>query len=58
MKCCICKKEIEKQYRLLISKNHPDKLIGQKKSEQEIKEANKKTQMIRDAFNIIKKENK
>lgn len=44
---------VKQAYRRLISKNHPDKLVSQGKSENEIKAANHKTQEIRKAYEQI-----
>lgn len=47
------KQEVKKAYRVLISKNHPDKLISQGLPEAMIKMANEKTQKIRKAYEFI-----
>lgn len=47
------KQEVQKAYRRLISKHHPDKLIAKNMSEASIKLANEKTQQIRKAYEKI-----
>lgn len=47
------KQEVKKAYRLLISKNHPDKLIAKGLPESMIKIANDKTQQITKAYELI-----
>ena len=44
---------IKKAYRRLISQHHPDRMIAQKRSAIEIKQANEKTQKIRQAYETI-----
>lgn len=46
---------VKKAYRKLMSKNHPDKLIAQKASKQAIEQATHKAQLIRAAYERIKK---
>jgi len=45
--------DVKRAYRRLISKHHPDKCIAAGMSEQRIKEANEKTQVIRKAYEHI-----
>lgn len=45
--------EVKRSYRRQISRNHPDKLIAQGKSDKEIKAANEKTRLIRIAYEEI-----
>lgn len=47
--------EVKKAYRRMMSKNHPDKLIAQGVPPEMIKLATKKTQNIKDAYELIKK---
>lgn len=47
---------IKRKYRKLMSKNHPDKLIAQGLSKDNLKLAQKKTQKIQLAYDLIKKE--
>lgn len=47
------KATVKQAYRRLMSQHHPDKLMAQGKSEQEIKLANDKTQKIRKAYETI-----
>lgn len=47
------KQTVKQTYRRLISKHHPDKLIANKCSENEIKQATEKTQQIRKAYEMI-----
>lgn len=47
------KAAVKQAYRRLISRNHPDKLVSQGKSDHEIKLANEKTQKIRKAYEVI-----
>jgi DnaJ like chaperone protein len=52
------KQEVKRAYRLLISRNHPDKLIAKGLPEGMIKIANEKTQQIRKAYEQICAERK
>jgi DnaJ like chaperone protein len=45
--------EVKKAYRLLMSKNHPDKLIAKGLPEEMVKLATEKTQNIRAAYDLI-----
>ncbi len=47
------KQDVKRAYRRLISKNHPDKLMAHGKSQEQIKQANEKTQTIRKAYEQI-----
>ena len=51
-------KDITKKYRRLMSKNHPDKLMGQGLPKEMIDLATKKSQQIQDAYQTIKKHHK
>lgn len=46
---------VKKSYRKLMSKNHPDKLIARNASKQEIEKATEQAQLIRAAYERIKK---
>lgn len=48
--------EIKKAYRKMMSQNHPDKLIARGLPEEMIKLANSKTQKIKSAYELIRKE--
>ena len=48
--------EIKKAYRRLMSQNHPDKLVSKGLPEEMIRLANEKTQNIRKAYELIRKE--
>lgn len=48
-------KDIKRAYRRLMSKYHPDKLIGQGLPEDMIKDATERSQEIRTAYELIKK---
>jgi DnaJ like chaperone protein len=50
--------EIKKEYRKLVSENHPDKLIGQGMPDDMIKLATERTQEIRKAYELIQKSRK
>lgn len=45
---------IKKAYRRLMNKNHPDKLVARGLPEEMISVANKKTQAIREAYEVLK----
>lgn len=47
-------KQLKKQYRTLVKKNHPDIITGKGANEQTIKEATIKLQEINEAYEIIK----
>jgi len=47
--------EVKKAYRRLMSQHHPDKLVAKGLPEQMIRDATKKTQQIKDAYEQIKK---
>lgn len=49
------KEEIKKQYRRLIIKNHPDHLMAQGASNEEIERANKKISQIKHAYEVLEK---
>ena len=51
-------REVKKAYQRLLSANHPDKLMSQGLSAEELSQANKKTQMIRAAYERIEKARK
>jgi DnaJ like chaperone protein len=46
--------EVKKAYRRLVSQHHPDKLVSKGLPEEMIKDANEKTQQIKDAYEKIK----
>ncbi len=46
---------IKKKYRSLVKRNHPDILMGQGKSEEDIKQATQNLQKINEAYELIKK---
>jgi len=45
--------EIKKRYRQLMSRYHPDRMIAQKKSKEEIAKATERTQVIKEAYETI-----
>ena len=47
--------QVKKAYRMLISENHPDKLIGQGMPDDMIQLATERTQEIQAAYEIIVK---
>jgi DnaJ like chaperone protein len=48
--------EVKKTYRKLMSQHHPDKLVASGLPEQMVKLANEKTQQIRKAYDLIRKQ--
>ena len=50
--------EIKKAYRRLMSQSHPDKLISQGATEDELEEATDKVQEIQRAYEIVSKSKK
>jgi DnaJ like chaperone protein len=49
-------KELKKQYRKLVKKNHPDIITGKGADEATIKQATIKLQEINEAYEVIKKQ--
>ena len=45
--------DVKKSYRQLMSRNHPDRMIAQKKSKEEIATATERTQAIKEAYETI-----
>lgn len=45
---------IQRSYRRLLSENHPDKLIGQGASAQQIEQANNKTRQLHTAYRLLR----